>query len=268
MAGFLFFVFIFGFFLLLASIKQINQYQRGIMFTLGKFTGVKQPGWRIRIPILQYMRKVDIRTKTVDVPDQEVITKDNIPVTINAVVYYKIISPQKAVLEVEDFFYAISQLAQTTMRNTVGERELDELLQQRGEIAEKIKEELDKKTDRWGIDVETLELKDVIIPKDLKRTISKAAEAEREKRAVIIKAEGDRMAANNLAEAAKKLTQTEGAMHLRTLQAINDLSSDQSNTTIWMVPVEILEAVKGYSENVKIKNQKYKNSEDIDINFG
>ena len=265
MFGFMFSIFLFVFFLLLASIKQINQYQRGIMFTFGKFTGVKKPGWRIRIPILQYMKKVDIRTKTVDVPDQEVITKDNIPVTINAVVYYKIISPQKAVLEVEDFFYAISQLAQTTMRNTVGERELDELLQKRGEIAEQIKQELDKKTDKWGIDVETLELKDVIIPKDLKRTISKAAEAEREKRAVIIKAQGDKMAADNLAEAAKKLSQTEGAMHLRTLQAINDLSSDQSNTTIWMIPIEVLDAIKGYSEN--IKNKKHNDSEDFDINL-
>ncbi len=263
MIDFLFFLFGFvffsGFFLLLISIKQINQYQRGIMFTFGKFVGVKQPGWRFRIPIIQYIKKVDIRTKTVDVPDQEAITKDNIPVTINAVVYYKIVDPAKSILEVENFFYAISQLAQTTMRNSVGERELDELLQQRADIAEQIKIQLDQKTDKWGIDVETLELKDVMIPKDLKRTISKAAEAEREKRAVIIKAEGDRLAANNLAQAAKKLTETDGAMHLRTLQAINDLSSDQSNTTIWMIPTDILQAVKGYSDKMNIENQINKN---------
>lgn len=256
MLGFLVFIIIICLFLLLISIKQINQYQRGVMFTLGKFTGIKQPGWRIRIPILQYLKKVDIRTKTVDVPDQEAITKDNIPVKINAVVYYKIVNPAKAILEVEDFFYAISQLAQTTMRNSVGERELDELLQKRVEIAEKIKIELDHKTDRWGIDVETLELKDVVIPQDLKRTISKAAEAEREKRAVIIKAEGDRLAADNLAEAARKLTETDGAMHLRTLQAINDLSSDQSNTTIWMIPTDILQAVKGYADKLNLENRK------------
>jgi regulator of protease activity HflC (stomatin/prohibitin superfamily) len=234
----------------LVSIRQINQYERGVVFTLGKFTGIRQPGWRLVIPIFQRMRKVDIRTKTVDVPDQEVITKDNIPVNINAVVYYKIIDSAKAVLEVENFFYAISQLAQTTMRNAVGERTLDELLQRRAEIAETIKKELDLKTDKWGIDVEALELKDVIIPENLKRTISKEAEAEREKRAVIIKAQGDREAADNLAAAAQTLAQTPGAMHLRTLQAINDLSSDQSNTTIWMIPTEILEAIKGFSDKV------------------
>lgn len=225
-------------------IRQINQYEKGLLFTLGKFTGIKEPGWKIVIPVFQSLRKVDIRTKVVDVPDQEVITKDNIPVTVNAVVNYKIVDTEKAILEVEDFYYAISQLAQTTMRNAVGERTLDDLLSKRSEIAEKIKIELDAKTDRWGIDVENLELKDVVLPEDLKRTISKAAEAEREKRAVIIKAEGDRMAAENLAAAAEKLGRTPGAMHLRTLQAINDLSSDQSNTTIWMLPIEILQAAK------------------------
>ena len=237
-------------FVVLISIKQINQYQRGVVFTLGKFTGIRQPGWRLIVPIFQKIQKMDIRTKTVDVPDQEIITKDNIPANINAVVYYKIIDAAKAVLEVEDFFYAISQLAQTTMRNAVGERTLDELLQRRAEIAESIKTELDEKTNKWGIDVEALELKDIIIPENLKRTISKEAEAEREKRAVIIKAQGDREAADNLAMAANTLGATPGAMHLRTLQAINDLSSDQSNTTIWMIPTEILEAIKGFSDKV------------------
>ena len=232
----------------IAFIRQIEQYQRGVMFTLGKFTGVKEPGWRIVVPIFQRMHKVDIRTKTVDVPDQEVITRDNIPVSINAVVYYAITDSGKAILEVENFYYAISQLAQTTMRNTIGERTLDEILQQRAEIAEKIKTELDEATDRWGIDVSRLELKDVIIPQDLKRTISKEAEAEREKRAVIIKAQGDKEAANNLALAAERLQSIPGAMHLRTLQAINDLSSDQSNTTIWMIPTEVLKAVEGFAK--------------------
>lgn len=237
--------------LFVVLIRQIEQYQRGLVFTLGKFSGIKEPGWRIVIPVFQRMIKVDIRTKTVDVPDQEVITKDNIPVSINAVVYYSIVDAGKAILEVEDFYYAISQLAQTTMRNTIGERTLDEILQQRAEIAEKIKNELDQATDKWGIDVSRLELKDVIIPDNLKRTISKEAEAEREKRAVIIKAQGDREAAENLAMAAQRLSEVPGAMHLRTLQAINDLSSDQSNTTIWMVPIEILEAVKGFNSVIK-----------------
>lgn len=240
-------------FLAVIFLRQINQYQRGVMFTLGKFTGIKNPGWRIVVPVFQSMRKIDIRTKAVDVPDQEVITKDNIPVRINAVVYYKIMDAAKSVLEVEDYYYATSQVAQTTMRNAVGEKTLDELLQKRAEIAEKIKIRVDNLTDPWGIDVESVELKDVIIPEDLKRTISKEAEAEREKRSVIIKADGDRIAADNLAAAAKVLTGTPGALHLRTLQAVNDLSSDQSNTTIWMLPVEVLEAIKGISETLSTK---------------
>jgi len=237
-------------FLAILLIRQVNQYEKGVMFTLGKFTGIKGAGWRLVIPIFQSMKKIDIRTKAVDVPDQEAITKDNIPVRINAVVYYKIVNADKAVLEVEDYYYATSQVAQTTMRNAVGERTLDELLQKRAEIAEQIKTRVDGLTDPWGIDVESVELKDVIIPEDLKRTISKEAEAEREKRAVIIKAQGDREASDNLAAAAKTLSATPGAMHLRTLQAVNDLSSDQSNTTVWMLPVEVLEAIKGISETL------------------
>jgi regulator of protease activity HflC (stomatin/prohibitin superfamily) len=243
-------------FLAIILIKQIDQYEKGLMFTLGKFTGEKQPGWRIVIPIIQKLQKVDIRVKAVDVPDQEVITRDNIPVNINAVVYYKVVDVEKAILEVENFYYAVSQLAQTSMRNSVGEKTLDELLQKRAEIAEQIKIELDGKTDPWGIDVQALELKDVIIPEQLKRTISKEAEAEREKRAVIIKADGDRIAADNLAAAATKLNAVPGAMHLRTLQAVNDLSSDQSNTTIWMIPIEILETLKGMGTMLNNVNQK------------
>lgn len=247
------FIFIIAIILFFSIIKQVNQYERGVVFTLGRFTGLRMPGWRPIVPVFQRMHKVDIRTKTVDVPNQEVITRDNIPVQINAVVYYKIKDAAKSIIEVEDFRYAVSQLAQTTMRNSVGERTLDELLQKRNEIAETIKADLDAKTDPWGIDVEMLELKDVIIPDDLKRTISKEAEAEREKRAVIISAQGDREAADNLAAAAKVLNSTPGAMHLRTLQTINDLSSDQSNTTIWMIPIEVLDAIKGFSETLKQK---------------
>lgn len=235
-------------FLAVLFLRQVNQYEKGVMFTLGKFTGIKGAGWRIVIPVFQSMQKIDTRTKAVDVPDQEVITKDNIPVRINAVVYYKIIDASKAVLEVEDYYYATSQIAQTTMRNAVGERTLDDLLQKRAEIAEQIKLRVDSLTDPWGIDVGSVELKDVIIPEDLKRTISKEAEAEREKRAVIINAEGDKIAADNLAAAARKLNEVPGALHLRTLQTINDLSSDQSNTTIWMMPMELLKALEGFSK--------------------
>jgi regulator of protease activity HflC (stomatin/prohibitin superfamily) len=257
MFGFIVFLFFALIFVLLfvLRIKQINQYERGVFFTRGKFTDIKNPGWTVYFPIFQKVQIVDVRTKAVDVPYQEAITKDNIPVKINAVVYYSVIDVSKAILEVQDYHNAISQLAQTTMRNSIGERELDELLQNRSQIAEEIKIELDTKTDKWGVDVSALELKDVVIPENLKRTISKEAEAEREKRAVIIKAEGDKLAAENLSIAAKKLAETPGALHLRTLQAINDLSSDQSNTTIWMIPTDALEAVKGFSDVMKKNSQ-------------
>jgi len=235
------------FFLLISSIRIINQYQRGVLFTFGKFSRVQKPGWRLVWPIIQSMQKVDVRVKAVDVPHQEAITKDNIPVSINAVIYYRVESAEKAILEVENYYWAMSQMAQTTMRNVVGSVTLDELLQNRDAISQKIREIIDSASDPWGVDVNSVELKDVIIPNDLKRTISKEAEAEREKRAVIIKAEGDKIAAKNLAEAAHMLSTQPGAMHLRTLQTINDLSSDQSNTTVWMVPTEVLEAMKGFA---------------------
>jgi len=228
--------------LLISSIKQINQYQRGVRFTLGKYTGIMDPGWRIVIPIFQSFSKIDMRIKAVDVPDQETITKDNISVRVNAVIYYKVRSAEKAVIEVENFFYAVSQLAQTTMRNVVGEVSLDELLANRDEIAERIRSIVDKASDPWGIEVQSVELKDITLPEDLKRVIGKQAEAEREKRAVIIKAEGEVIAADNLAKAARTLTESDGALHLRTLNTLNDLSSDQSNTVIFAIPLEVLRA--------------------------
>lgn len=235
------------FFLLMSSIRQVNQYERGIMFLFGRYTSTKDPGWRIVLPIIQSMTKVDIRTKTVDVPEQEAITKDNIPVGINAVIYYKIIHAERAILDVENFYYAIMQLAQVTMRNMVGQYTLDEILKNREEVSTKIQEIVDKATEPWGIQVVNLDLKDIVIPADLKRTIAKAAEAERERRAVIIQAEGEVMAAENVTKAAKMLSEAPGALHLRTLQSINDLSSDQSNTTVWMVPVETLHALEGFA---------------------
>lgn len=237
--------------LIIASIRQVNEYERGVMFTLGRFSGIKNPGWRLVFPIIQSMTKVDIRVKAVDVPDQETITKDNISVHINAVIYYKISDAGKCIIEVENFYYAVSQLAQTTMRNAVGEVTLDDLLQNREEISSRIKQIVDELTDPWGIKVVNVELKDIIIPSDMKRTIAKQAEAERERRAVIIKAEGEVAAADNLVEAARKLGATPGALHLRTLQSINDLSSDQSNTTIWMVPIEALRAIESVGDYIK-----------------
>jgi regulator of protease activity HflC (stomatin/prohibitin superfamily) len=186
----------------------------------------------------------------VDVPDQEAITKDNIPIRINAVIYFKVVSSEKAILEVEDFFYAVSQLAQTTMRNAVGEVTLDELLAQKSEISEKIKTTVDNASDPWGIDVQSVELKDIVLPENLRRTIAKVAEAQREKQAVIINSEGEVAAADNMAQAAETLSKQNGALHLRTLQSINDLSSDQSNTTIWMVPIEALRALESIGKKL------------------
>jgi regulator of protease activity HflC (stomatin/prohibitin superfamily) len=232
--------------LILSCLRQINQYQRGVKFTMGKFTSVMEPGWRLVIPVFQFYRKVDMRVKAVDVPDQKAITKDNVSVIVNAVIYYKVFSAEKAVIEVEDFQYAISQYAQTTMRNIVGEVSLDELLASREKLAERIREIVDKETDAWGLQVNNVELKDVSLPGDMERTIAKQAEAEREKRAVIINSEGELAAAKNMAEAAKILSETPGALHLRTLQSINDVSSDASNTIIFTVPLEIMKAYTGF----------------------
>jgi len=223
-------------------LRQINQYEKGLMFTMGRFTGLRGPGWRIVIPVFQKLRKVDMRVKAVDVPQQQAITKDNISVGVNAVIYYQVSDADKAILNVEDFFFAVSQLAQTTMRNVVGEVELDELLAGREKISDKIRMIVDEASDDWGIKVDNVELKDVVLPENMERTIAKQAEAEREKRAVIIKAEGEVISADNMAKAAGILAQAPGALHLRTLQSLNDLSSDQSNTVVFAMPIEVLRA--------------------------
>ncbi len=233
------------FLLVVTSIRQINQYEKGVRFTLGKFSSIMEPGWRIVWPIIQSYEKVDVRVKAVDVPDQNAITRDNVTVKVNAVIYYKVSDADKAIIEVENFRYAISQYAQTTMRNIVGEVTLDELLSSRDKIADRIREIVDKETDAWGLKVQNVELKDVSLPPDMERTIGKQAEAEREKRAVIINSEGELAASENISKAAEMLSKTPGALHLRTLQSINDMSSDQSNTIVYMVPVEALRALEG-----------------------
>lgn len=242
--------FLFGIILLivLTSIRQINQYERGVRFTFGKFTSVMQPGWRLVWPVIQMYERVDIRVKAVDVPDQNAITRDNVVVKVNAVIYYKVSDADKAIIEVEDFRYAISQYAQTTMRNIVGEVSLDELLSSRDKIADRIREIVDKETDAWGLKVQNVELKDVSLPVEMERTIGKQAEAEREKRAVIINSEGELGAAANMMKAAEMLSSVPGALHLRTLQSINDMSSDQSNTVVYMLPMEALKALEGFAK--------------------
>lgn len=235
-------------FIIISSVRQVNQYERGVKFTFGKFTSIMEPGWRLVWPIIQSYQKVDVRTKAVDVPDQNAITRDNVSVRVNAVIYYKVSEAEKAIIEVEDFRYAISQYAQTTMRNIVGEVTLDELLSSRDKIADRIREIVDKETDSWGLKVNNVELKDVSLPPELERTIGKQAEAEREKRAVIINSEGELAASENISKAAAMLASNPGAMHLRTLQSINDMSSDQSNTVVYMIPMEILKALEGFAK--------------------
>ena len=238
----MFIIIIFIVVILLSSIKQINEYERGIKFSFGKFTEIMQPGWRLVFPIFQSYKKVDIRTKAVDVPEQDAITKDNVSIKINAVIYYKIFDASKAVLAVENYYYAVGQLAQTTMRNIVGSVSLDELLVEREKISLEICKVIDEATDPWGVKVENVELKDVALPEEMKRVIAKVAEAEREKQAVITKAQGEVEASENLAKAAKTMSESAGALHLRTLSTINDISSDQSNTVVFAIPIEVLRA--------------------------
>ena len=230
------------FIIAICSIRQVNEYERGVLYVMGHYKKILMPGWHVIWPIFYSFKKVDIRTKAVDVPEQEAITKDNVSVKINAVLYYNIFDSAKAINEVENFNYAVSQLSQTTMRNAVGAVTLDELLSEREKISDQICTIIDKATDPWGIKVENVELKDVSLPEEMKRVIAKVAEAEREKQAVITKSKGELESANNLAEASAVMSSSPGALHLRTLATLNDLSSDQSNTIIFAVPIEVLRA--------------------------
>ena len=232
-------------FILLSSIRQVNEYERGVLFQLGKFKRILHPGWNIVLPIIQSFQKVDVRTKAVDVPEQDAITRDNVSIRINAVIYYKVFDASKALIAVQNYQYAVGQLAQTTMRNAVGAISLDELLSERDKISSEICKIIDEATDPWGIKVENVELKDIKLPEEMQRVIAKVAEAEREKMAVITKSKGEVESAENLAKAAETMSSTPGALHLRTLSTINDISSDQSNTIVFALPVEVLRAIDG-----------------------
>ena len=254
-------VIIFVLFILLISIRQISEYERGIKFRFGKFKKIMTPGWKLVLPIFESYKKVDIRTKAVDVPEQDAITKDNVSIRINAVIYYKVFDASKCILAVERYQYAVGQLAQTTMRNAVGAVSLDELLSERDKISTEICKVIDEATDPWGIKVENVELKDIKLPDEMQRVIAKVAEAEREKEAVITKSRGEKEAADNLAKAATVLSAAPGALHLRTLSTLNDLSSDQSNTIIFAVPIEVLRALEGTNvvetiDKIKKTNKK------------
>ncbi len=227
-----------------AFVKVVMEYQRGVLFTLGRYTKTMGPGVNIIIPIIQSWRRVDVRIRTLDIPAQEVMTKDNVPVKINAVIYYRVLDPEKAVLNIENYDYAVSRYGQTSLRDVAGEVELDDLLSKRDRIATQLRDIVDNGTDPWGIDVTEIKLQDIEIDKDLKRTIMKQAETEREKRSLIIKAEGELIASTNMAKAATHLAKSQGGLHLRTLQTLNDLSSDQSNTVVFVTPIELLDAIK------------------------
>lgn len=238
-------------FLILISLKQVNEYERGVVYTMGRYSYLLGPGWRLIVPIFQNFKKVDIRIKAADVPKQDTITKDNVSCKMNAVIYYKVSDAAKTLNEVEDVTYAVSQLAQTTMRRVASEATLDELLSNREKIAAEILSLVEKHAATWGIDIQSVELKDIELPESMVRTMAKQAEAEREKRATIINSQGELMASENLAKAAKMLATSPGALHLRTLNSINDISSDASNTVVFAVPVEILRAIEGFAKSKK-----------------
>ncbi len=228
-----------GLFLLMSCIRQVEQYERGVKFSFGKYTATVNPGWRFLFPFIQSLKKVDVRTKAVEVPHQEAITRDNVSCKINAVIYYRIVDAARSIIEVENVWNAASQLAQTTMRNVCGELNLDELLSERDQASTRISQLIAAHTASWGIQVQGVELKDIQLPEDMVRTIGKQAEAEREKRAVIINSEGEVIAAENLNKAASILAQNPISVHLRTLNSINDISSDKSNTVVFTLPLEI-----------------------------
>jgi regulator of protease activity HflC (stomatin/prohibitin superfamily) len=240
------------------SLRVIYEYQRGVVFTLGRFSGVYEPGLRFVIPLIQDMRIVDMRIKTVDIPKQEVMTKDNVPVSVNAVVYFKVENPKAAVIYIEDYVYAVAQYGQTALRDVIGNKELDFVLTQREEIAEEIKTLVDKETANWGIDITAIKIQDIELPADMKRAMARQAEAEREKRATIIRSEGELQAANNIATAARQLGAIPGALHLRTLQTITDVGALDGNSIVYIIPIELLRALEGFAKKGEDKEESEK----------
>ncbi|OIO25765.1 hypothetical protein AUJ14_03530 [Candidatus Micrarchaeota archaeon CG1_02_55_22] len=237
--------------LLAKGIRVINQWEQAIVLTMGRYSRTLPPGFNLIIPIFQRSITIDLRIRTLDIPKQEVMTRDNVPVNVNAVVYFKVIRPEDAVIKIQDYTYALSQYAQTALRDVVGNVSLDEVLSDREKIAGQIREIVDKETDEWGIDVTAIKIQDIELPMDMKRAMAREAEAEREKRATIIISKGEVQASVNLAQAAKTMGTTPGALHLRTLQTISDISSDPSSKIIILTPVEILEAFKAFTDKKK-----------------
>lgn len=225
--------------IIISGIKIVNQYERGVVLTLGRYTGMRQPGLRIVIPVIQQMMKVDVRSMPIDVPKQEIITKDNVTVGVDAVVYLRVIDAAKAMLETTNYVYATSQFAQAALRDVAGNADMDELLSKREEISQQIKLIVDAETDKWGIDVENVKIQNIELPQDMKRAMAKQAEAERERRAVIITAEGEKAAAAAVAEAAEMLSRIPGGINIRTLQTLEKISVEPSQKTLVILPSEL-----------------------------
>jgi regulator of protease activity HflC (stomatin/prohibitin superfamily) len=237
--------------ILASGIRIVNQYERGVVLTLGKISGIRNPGLNIIIPVFQTLRKVDVRSTPVDVPKQEVITKDNVTLGVDAVVYFKVLDATKAVLETSNYVYATSQFAQAALRDVIGNVEMDDLLSKREEISQQIKTIVDQETEKWGIDIENVKIQNIELPQEMKRAMAKQAEAERERRANVIGADGEKQAAQTLAEAAALLAVTPGAINLRTLNTLERISTEPSQKTVFVFPVELIDALRGIGGNHK-----------------
>jgi regulator of protease activity HflC (stomatin/prohibitin superfamily) len=244
------FIFVAVVVLLRTAIRVLMQYERGVVFTLGKFAGMREPGLTFVIPIFQKLRVVDVRIQTADIPRQEVMTKDNISILVNAVVYFKVIDPKAVIINIQDYMFAIRQYTQAALRDVIGNAEMDFVLTERESIANEIQKIVDTETNEWGLDVESIKIQEVELPAEMKRAMAKQAEAERERRAMIIASEGELKAAQNLSTAAEILGQNPGALHLRTLQTLRDISTDPSEKIVLFVPSNVADLVQQTTKKV------------------
>ncbi|MGV8150890.1 MAG: SPFH domain-containing protein [Candidatus Woesearchaeota archaeon] len=233
---------------LLSGIRVIDQYEKAITFTLGKYTGTKEPGLKFIFPIIQRLQRVDMRVRALDIEKQQVMTKDNVPLDVNGVIFFKVSKAEDAIIKVQHFEYAIAKHAQTALRDVCGSMTMDTVLTERQMVGDEIRKIVDKETDQWGLDVQVIKLQDIEVPDDLKRIMSRQAAAEREKRANIIKSEGDKDAAKNLAAAADTMAKSKGAMQLRTLQTLDGLGPTASNTVVMALPVEVFDFLQGMAK--------------------
>lgn len=234
--------------LVLSGIRLLYEYERGVVFTLGKYSSTRNPGLTIIIPVIQAMRKVDMRIKTAEIPRQEVMTKDNIPMLVNAVVYFRVVNPADAIIKIEDYVFAVRQYTQAALRDVIGNAEMDFVLTERERVAESIKEIVDAETIGWGVDIESIKIQEVELPAEMKRAMAKQAEAERERRAMIIASQGELSASENLRQAAENLSKSRGALHLRTLQTIRDIAADPSEKIVLFLPSDLTGVIKSLVE--------------------